>query len=54
MEGLSQMDEMLASGMDSFSKNCTGIVGQMPVTYQLDSRALKTNQSTQNPGKTIY
>lgn len=54
MEMLSQMGEMLASGVDFLNKSYTRSVGQMPITYQLDSRAIKTNKHTQNLGKMIY
>ena len=43
MEMLSQTGEMVASGVDFLNKNYTRSVGQMPITYQLDSRVIKTS-----------
>lgn len=54
MEMVSQMGEILASGVDILNKSYTRSVGQMPITYQLDSRAIKTSKHTQILGKMIY
>lgn len=46
IERLSQMGEMVQVSTEFFNKIYAGVIGQMPVTYQLDSRIIKTKQCT--------